>query len=58
MRVGGPCHECAGTIVESRSDKFQVGQRVIVLPGAAGYRRAGGVHLRRPGPHGRAPRRG
>ncbi|MCY4577561.1 MAG: alcohol dehydrogenase catalytic domain-containing protein, partial [Chloroflexi bacterium] len=33
MRVGGPCHEAAGTIVESRSDKFSVGQRVIVLPG-------------------------
>ncbi len=33
MRMGGPCHECAGTIVESRSDEFQVGQRVIVLPG-------------------------
>ena len=33
MRVGGPCHECAGTVVESRSDKFSVGQRVIVLPG-------------------------
>ena len=32
MRMGGPCHECAGTIVESRSDEFQVGQRVIVLP--------------------------
>ena len=36
MRVGGPCHECAGTIVESRSDKFSVGQRVIVLPGPGG----------------------
>ena len=32
MRMGGPCHECAGTIVESRTDEFQVGQRVIVLP--------------------------
>ena len=32
MRVGGPCHECAGTVVESRSDQFQEGQRVIVLP--------------------------
>ena len=36
MRVGGPCHECAGTIVESRSDQFRVGQRVIVLPGGEG----------------------
>ena len=33
LKVGGPCHECAGTIVESRTDEFQVGQRVIVLPG-------------------------
>ena len=33
MRMGGPCHECAGTVVESRTDDFQVGQRVIVLPG-------------------------
>lgn len=32
MRMGGPCHECAGTIVESRTDEFQVGQRAIVLP--------------------------
>ena len=32
MRVGGPCHECAGTVVESRTDEFRVGQRVIVLP--------------------------
>ena len=36
MRVGGPCHECAGVIVESRSDKFAEGQRVIVLPSQAG----------------------
>ena len=36
MRVGGPCHECAGTIVESRSDEFREGQRVIVLPGVDG----------------------
>ena len=36
MRTGGPCHECAGTIVESRSDKFREGQRVIVLPGMDG----------------------
>ena len=35
MRMGGPCHECAGTIVESRTDEFQVGQRVIVLPSQA-----------------------
>ena len=32
LRTGAPCHECAGTIVESRTDEFQVGQRVIVLP--------------------------
>ncbi len=36
MRVGGPCHECAGTIVESRNDRFREGQRVIVLPGVDG----------------------
>ena len=30
---GRPCHEIAGTIVESRSDQFREGQRVIVLPG-------------------------
>ena len=31
---GRPCHEIAGTVVESRTDKFREGQRVIVLPGA------------------------
>ena len=36
MKVGGPCHECAGTIVESRSDQFHEGQRVIVLPSMGG----------------------
>lgn len=36
MRHGGACHECAGRIIESKSDKFKVGQRVIVLPGADG----------------------
>ncbi len=36
MRVGGPCHECAGTVVESRSDQFREGQRVIVLPTQGG----------------------
>ena len=36
MRTGAPCHECAGTIVESRTEEFQVGQRVIVLPSRAG----------------------
>ncbi len=36
MKMGGPCHECAGTIVESRSAKFLEGQRVIVLPGSSG----------------------
>ncbi len=34
MRHGGACHECAGTIVESKSGKIEVGQRVKVLPGA------------------------
>ncbi|MCI0796101.1 MAG: zinc-binding dehydrogenase [Chloroflexi bacterium] len=37
MKIGGGCHECAGTIVESRSDKFQEGQRVIVLPSRDGH---------------------
>ena len=32
MRLGTPCHEAAGTIVESRTDRFHEGQRVIVLP--------------------------
>ena len=30
-RPGAPCHEIAGTIVESRTDKFKVGQRAVVL---------------------------
>lgn len=34
LPVGRPCHECAGTIVQSRTDAFHEGQRVIVLPGA------------------------
>lgn len=33
MRLGAPCHECAGTIIESKTDRFHEGQRVIVLPG-------------------------
>ena len=36
MRTGAPCHECIGTVVESRSDKFKVGQRAIVLPTMTG----------------------
>ena len=50
MRQGGACHECAGTILESKSDKFQVGQRVIVLPGADG---PGGLVEYYPGDEGR-----
>jgi len=34
LTVGRPCHECAGTVVQSRTDAFHKGQRVIVLPGA------------------------
>jgi threonine dehydrogenase-like Zn-dependent dehydrogenase len=34
--VGAPCHELAGTIVESRSDQWQEGQKVIVIPGTFG----------------------
>lgn len=36
---GRPCHEIAGTVVESRTHRFHEGQRVIVLPGAG----AGGL---------------
>ena len=30
--VGRPCHECAGVVVESRTDEFREGQRVLVMP--------------------------
>ena len=33
MPPGRPCHEAAGVVVESRTDGFREGQRVIVLPG-------------------------
>ncbi len=33
-RLGAPCHECAGVVVESRCEEFHEGQRVIVIPGA------------------------
>ncbi len=38
MPIGHPCHELAGTIVESRTDACQEGQRAIVIPprGSAG----------------------
>ncbi len=32
LAVGKPCHECAGVVVESRTDEFKQGQRVIFLP--------------------------
>lgn len=32
LRLGAPCHECAGVVVESRCKEFREGQRVIVLP--------------------------
>ena len=32
LGVGTPCHECAGTIVESKSADWPVGRRVIYLP--------------------------
>lgn len=32
MAVGHPCHELAGTIVDSRTDAYHEGQRVIVIP--------------------------
>ena len=34
LGIGKPCHECAGVVVESRTDEFREGQRVIVLPGS------------------------
>ena len=33
LGIDAPCHEWAGTIVESRCSDFQEGQRVIVCPG-------------------------
>ena len=33
VRLGAPCHECAGVIVESKSQNFREGQRVIIYPG-------------------------
>ena len=32
-RLGVPGHECAGTVVESKSQEFAEGQRVIIYPG-------------------------
>ena len=32
LGAGTPCHECAGTIVESKSPDWAVGRRVIYLP--------------------------
>ena len=32
LGIGKPCHECAGVVVESRTDEYREGQRVIVLP--------------------------
>ncbi len=32
MGIGRPCHEVAGTVVESRTDSFREGQRAIVIP--------------------------
>ncbi|MCY4366024.1 MAG: zinc-binding dehydrogenase [Chloroflexi bacterium] len=32
MPAGRPCHELAGVIVESRTDEYHEGQRVIVIP--------------------------
>ena len=30
---GRPCHEVAGVVTESRTDEFEEGQRIIVIPG-------------------------
>lgn len=46
MFYGSPCHEIAGTIVESRNPKYEVGMRAIVLPESAvsaGGHRGGGL---------------
>jgi L-iditol 2-dehydrogenase len=46
MFHGSPCHEIAGTIVESRNPRFEVGTRAIVLPESAvsaGGHRGGGL---------------
>ena len=32
LPIGAPNHECAGVVVESRTDQLKEGQRVIVLP--------------------------
>ncbi len=32
MPFGSPCHELAGVVVESRTDRFREGQRAIVIP--------------------------
>jgi L-iditol 2-dehydrogenase len=31
LRLGAPCHECVGTVQESRDDRLKPGQRVIAL---------------------------
>ena len=36
FRVGAPCHECVGEVVESFTNELSVGDRVIVLPTATG----------------------
>jgi len=39
MNPGSPCHELAGIVVESKTDDFREGQRVITIP----YRGTGGL---------------
>ena len=39
MKPGSPCHELAGIVVDSKTDDFQEGQRVITIP----YRGTGGL---------------
>jgi len=36
LGIGAPCHECLGEVVESKTDKLSVGDRVIVLPSKTG----------------------
>ena len=34
LNSGQPCHEVAGVVVDSKTDEFKEGQRIIVVPGA------------------------
>ena len=57
MVPGRPCHELAGVIVESRTDAYHEGQRVIVIP-ESGTGGPAGVHGLSPRADDSAARRG